>query len=384
MPVPRLAPALVLVAFLSPALAAQATWYVDASATAPGDGSPGAPFPAIQDGVDAAAEGDVVSVAPGEYVENVVVPNLGIRVESQAGPLATTLRAAASGAAFHANYILEAGPVAALSGFTVTGSSVGVSDTDFLLVERCILTGNVNGSHGEGPLFDHCTIVGNDVGIREKGYGAVAVDTIIWGNTSWDYFNLSISAFGSFHDCVGLLKVTDFVGSTKVHVLHADPELWGPSFGELHLKPGSPCIDFGGPDDAGALEFDPAYGADYLDLGFGLAGSGAAPMLGASGYMFPGEPIVLQVSGGPAGGFAILVLGPSAAFAPLLGGTLVPAPGAVLPPLPLDGAGALALPPLVWPGVLPSGTQFFAQAWLPDPGGPSGFAATNGLRATTP
>lgn len=386
MPRSRIAPSLAFAVFFSSFLAAQATWHVDAAAPGPGDGSPAAPFPTIQAGVDAAAAGDVVSVAPGEYVENVVV-ELGIRVESKEGPLVTTLRAAQQGTAFLSNFDQFEAPVPWVRGFTITGGSVGLqSPSDFapLVVERCILTGNGWGSHCSAPEFYHCTIVGNDVGIQEKGYGAIASNSIIWGNATWDYFNLSLSASPSFSDCVGLTKFFDSVGGSMVHILHADPELWAPAYGELHLRPGSPCIDYAGPDDAGALEFDPAYGADYQNLGFDLAGSGAAPVLRATGYMFPGEPITLQVTGGPAGGAALLVLGPSAAFAPLLGGTLVPLPGAVLPPLPLDGAGVLTLPPLLWPGVLPSGTEFFAQAWLPDPGGPSGFAATNGLRATTP
>src|SRR6187401_3641133 len=127
----RIAPSLGFAIFFSSVLAAQATWHVDAAATGPGDGSPAAPFPTIQAGVDAAAAGDVVSVAPGEYVENVVV-QLGIRVESKEGPTVTTLRAAEQGTAFLSNFDQFEAPVPWLRGLTITGGSVGLeSPSDF-------------------------------------------------------------------------------------------------------------------------------------------------------------------------------------------------------------------------------------------------------------
>ena len=37
-----------------------------------------------------------------------------------------------------------------------------------------------------------------------------------------------------------------------------------------------------------------------------------------------------------------------------------------------------------WYGGLPSGTQVYFQAWMADPAGQAGFAATNGVQGTTP
>jgi hypothetical protein len=66
---------------------------------------------------------------------------------------------------------------------------------------------------------------------------------------------------------------------------------------------------------------------------------------------------------------------------PILGGTLVPVPHAVVP-LATDAAGGAVLPG-VWPGA-PSGTTLYAQAWVFDAGAVSGMAASNGVAGTVP
>lgn len=382
--VPVRALAIAAALLLAPAAAAQTTWYVDAAATQVADGSAAKPFRTIQKGVDHAAAGDTVSVAPGEYVENVAVPNLGIRVESQGGALVTTLRAQNPGPAYHSEYVLQPGkPLCELVGFTITASTIGVSDVDYVRVERCILTGNDYGSFAVGPTFVHCTIFGNDVGIEEKGLGVYADHTIVFGNATWDYRNFTISSVGVFNACVGLIKVQDVTGAVMTNVLVTDPLLWKPLDGEFHLRPGSPCIDHVGPDDVGALEFDATYGADIQNVGGALAGGAGTPSLVADGYMFGGETIVLSVQGGIAHGTAHFIVGGAPAFVPLLGGTLVPFPAVVSPAVPLDVAGSVAVLG-IWPENVPPATSIWVQAWLPDPGGAMGFAATNGLKLTAP
>jgi hypothetical protein len=72
-----------LIALLSCALAARSTWYVDGSATASGDGkSWEAAFKKIQEGVDAATNGDTVIVGVGVYVERVYLRGRNIVLTS--------------------------------------------------------------------------------------------------------------------------------------------------------------------------------------------------------------------------------------------------------------------------------------------------------------
>jgi hypothetical protein len=118
------------------------------------------------------------------------------------------------------------------------------------------------------------------------------------------------------------------------------------------------------------------------DLGFALAGAAGPPQLSGVGTLVGGTPITLKISDAKPLGFAMLVLGAGPLFAPLKGGTLVPQ---VTVPVfaPLDHFGHF-LGSDTWAAGLPSGTVMYFQAWIPDAGGPKGYTATNGLRATSP
>ena len=74
---------------------------------------------------------------------------------------------------------------------------------------------------------------------------------------------------------------------------------------------------------------------------------------------------------------AWLILGLSEFDAAFRGGTLVPAP-ALIVPLVTDAEGALSLS-TTWPVGLPPGLSLWLQAWIPDAGGPQGWAASNAV-----
>lgn len=120
----------------------------------------------------------------------------------------------------------------------------------------------------------------------------------------------------------------------------------------------------------------------WTDLGGSLAGANGAPHFAAAGLLADGEPIQLTVGNGLPSGKAIFVLGTGVLNAPFMGGIFVPTPQIVVPDLPLDGTGALFVPG-IWPSGVPAGIDIVIQFWIPDAGGPLGFAATNARKAVT-
>ena len=120
----------------------------------------------------------------------------------------------------------------------------------------------------------------------------------------------------------------------------------------------------------------------WTDLGHALAGAGGAPVLEGSGQLVGDSLLQLELSDAAASAPATLVIGLSEIDAPFKGGVLVPSAD-LLAPLVTSPAGALVLSG-TWPLGVPSGASLWLQAWVADAGGPKGFAASNGLKATTP
>jgi len=121
----------------------------------------------------------------------------------------------------------------------------------------------------------------------------------------------------------------------------------------------------------------------WLDVGHALAGSAGAPSLAGFGTLQPGTPLTLKIAQALPLGSATLVFGASEIDAPFKGGVLVPDPTVLIFGLPLGASGAFAGSG-TWYSGLPAGTSVFFQAWIADPAGPVGYAATNGLLGTTP
>ncbi|HEX5009736.1 MAG TPA: S8 family serine peptidase [Planctomycetota bacterium] len=199
----------------------------------------------------------------------------------------------------------------------------------------------------------------------------------------WPYDDVQIA------EAAGTSAATPEIAGLVACLLSAHPE-W--SVASLRARIigsgsylGSPLPDplsiygWGIVDGAKAL----AMAGTWTSTGAGLSGTQGVPQLSGTGSLVADEPASLAISQGRPGALAVLVIGLSALDAPFKGGTLVPHPDLLLGGLLLDGSGALVLNGPWSPG-LPGGTSVLFQAWIPDAVATKGYAASQGLKATTP
>ena len=143
------------------------------------------------------------------------------------------------------------------------------------------------------------------------------------------------------------------------------------------------------------------YGRDdaFLDLGHALADPGlvspgdvdvpglllATPILLADGSLQPGTLAQFSVlRHGVESDHAWLVLGLGAQLQPLHGGTLVPSIDGLVGPLAFSTFNGVAELPTVMPTDMPSGFQFWLQAWFVPSAPQQDFAATSAVLCTVP
>jgi len=129
----------------------------------------------------------------------------------------------------------------------------------------------------------------------------------------------------------------------------------------------------------------------FLDEGHALADPGfagmllATPILFAEGTLQAGATVHIHVlRHGVEPDHAWLVLGFSALNAPLFGGTLVPSPNMLIGPLILPSPDSEIDLSSTMPSGVPSGSQFWLQAWFVPTTGFQDYAASSGLRLTAP
>ncbi len=118
-----------------------------------------------------------------------------------------------------------------------------------------------------------------------------------------------------------------------------------------------------------------------VNLGFSLPGSNGNPKLEISYSKNRGE-LDLDVTRAPLNRTGYMIASFDAVYRPFRGsppGTLVPRLDDFVRPTRTGPNGAVSLSADTSPFSFPTGTLIWAQMWIPDPQGPSGWAATNGV-----
>lgn len=121
----------------------------------------------------------------------------------------------------------------------------------------------------------------------------------------------------------------------------------------------------------------------WSDLGGALSGSLGAPVLAGQGPLTAGSTTTLSLAQANPSSPAVVFVGTQLAGIPFLGGTLVPAPPAIILPVATSANGSF-LAAGIWPAGVPSGAHFYFQCWIADPGAIFGASASNGLLAIAP
>ena len=250
------------------------TIYVDenSTSTAP-DGSFADPFLAIQDGVDDANPGDLVFVAPGTYVENVIISQGPLYLEGE-GPGAAAIIDASAGTTepngiriqqdvdtvVISNFRLEAAHVddGVVAGVIIYGSSEERG------IEICnnVFFGNDAGvaPQDTSPLVVNNTFVNNEYGL----YVAAGSQGTYRNNIFKDNTTAAIQVFTSnstttdynlFHG-----NGSDLTGAAACApgcMFGVDPMIVAIPGHDFHIMPASPAVD------AGTMMLAPKYDFNF-------------------------------------------------------------------------------------------------------------------------
>ena len=117
--------------------------------------------------------------------------------------------------------------------------------------------------------------------------------------------------------------------------------------------------------------------SDWKSMGFGLAGTNGVPRLAPVGLVVGDEAVTLSITDALPNTIGYHILGTSALFTPLLGGTLVPSTDSLIL-VTTDAMGEVHTSIPV-PSTLPPGLTVYAQSWFLDPAGPRSASATEGF-----
>ena len=121
----------------------------------------------------------------------------------------------------------------------------------------------------------------------------------------------------------------------------------------------------------------------WTDLGHALAGTNGTPQLFGEGELVALQDVTMTLRKAKPHAPVWFFLGVNVANLPFKGGTLVPQPLVAVGGVATDVNGKLTVGATMSTN-LPPGTEVVIQAWVVDPVGPKGVAASNGVMGTSP
>ncbi len=271
----------------------------------------------IQEGIDAASDGDEVIVCDGTYIgtgnKNLDFGGKAITVRSENGPASCIINCEESGRGFY--FHLSETDTSVVDGFTITngdpsgvGGGIACQNSSSPTIMNCVITNNYGSAYGgaifcnysdpiivnctmannvavrggaialqyiSNPTITNCTITGNTATASAGAlYSAASApdltNCILWGDDAAETGPEIFLATGdastltvSYSDVEGGQAAVYNEGNYStvnwdlISNIDAGPLFVGPATGDYHLQAGSPCIDAG--DDS-------ALPPDTLDL----------------------------------------------------------------------------------------------------------------------
>ena len=149
--------------------------------------------------------------------------------------------------------------------------------------------------------------------------------------------------------------------------------------GKPELAVGAPGTDA----NTGACWLLTLHTAEWIDVGYALAGQLGEPKLLGLGGLLPASEVDLHLTKGTPLAPVSLIIGASAIALPFAGGVLVPAPDFVCLAGTTNGVGNLLITGRWPPDVLP-GSSLWMQTWMPDATVAGGYSASNALQTIAP